>query len=164
MESINYRFLLLFLITLLSVISCADRNKPIEFIYYEKESGVEKKDSAIVSGSGFVFFVRNYKDDTNTLLAIYEFIEKIKREHPPAETQGTYEISFYRESGKTNLEHLAKNPRDFDRHSFSHDLKYIFKWHDGKFLILWHYRNGKVVYPPDDGSVTLHEPPPLENE
>lgn len=156
-------FWLYFSIWLFLFSSCGEKDNSTTFIFYEKGSVMEKQDSIVIVSS-YVYLIRNYRDDIPTLLDIVNFIARHAEKYPPKDVSNTYQISFYKESTKTNLEHLAKQPRDFDRHSLKNDLQYIFIWRSGKFFRLEKYKNGKSVYPPDDGSVILSEPPPLEDE
>ncbi|MCA5005619.1 hypothetical protein [Sphingobacterium bovistauri] len=146
----GFTILGLMLLLIFTQLSCSSvRTKQPEFILYENKQWIRSEGYV-----GRIYFVRNYEDDVNTLLAINEFIFQLL-ERDSSKNVSTYSVSFYRESEKTNLEHLAINPRDFDRHSFDNDLRYIFKWRDGKFALLRRYEDGEVIYPPDDGSIEL---------
>ncbi|MDB5232775.1 MAG: hypothetical protein JWN76_3580 [Chitinophagaceae bacterium] len=56
-----------------------------------------------------------------------------------------FDILFYKESSKTNLDNIKLNPRVVDRYSNDNDLLYQYEWIRGKFAARLKFRNGEIV-------------------
>jgi len=77
------------------------------------------------------FLVTNYSDNKKALEQIDSFVSK--HIDPDYLKLGYYCMNFFKESGKTNLQAIERNPRVVDRYSFGHDLIFTYTWEYGKY-------------------------------
>lgn len=90
------------------------------------------------------YIIVNYKDKPSLIKAIdsmaFEKAKDIKDyEH--------FTIFFYKASDKTNIQHLKKNPKDFDRYTGIDDLVYQYSWIGGVFSQRYKYKDGEMIEP-----------------
>src|SRR5690606_11734426 len=89
------------------------------------------------------FLIKNYSKGKSTEDYIDSFVNANKDSN--LDKYSNYGITFYKESAKTNIQNITKNPRDLDRYSQKHDLVYKYKWINGKFIYRFKFKNGELV-------------------
>lgn len=89
------------------------------------------------------YLIKNYVESKKTENIIDSFVAENKNKS--YQKYEGYNINFYRESSKTNIEHITENPRDLVRYSQSHDLLFDYSWSKGKFVARYKYKNGEMV-------------------
>ena len=89
------------------------------------------------------YLIKNYVESEKTENIIDSFVTENKNKSY-RKYEG-YNIIFYRESSKTNIEHITKNSRDLVRYSQDHDLIYDYWWSNGEFVARSKYKNGEMV-------------------
>ena len=110
-------------------------------------------DSSLDRGNLFVakgefYIVQGFKDNKETQNFIDSFVEKNK--DPALNRYNQYDITFYKESSKTNIKNLLANPRDLDRYSQGNDRIYDYYWRGGTFMSRFKIRNGEIIEPKAD--------------
>ena len=78
------------------------------------------------------YIVKNYRNNTKTLKAMDSLVFSLAGDEPKNFTN--YNITFYKYSNITNVNHLKDNPRDLDRYSQMNDKVYRYCWINGKFI------------------------------
>lgn len=145
--SLNFRFVKVIIILTGLLQSCLPQ-KPIviaEFSTYSKPI-----DTTISRGKEMIYFngfflVSNYKDSKKIALQLDSFVQAYtsKKNYP----QSTEEIRFYfyKETSKTNLIEIERNPREVDRYSNEHDLIYYYAVKLNKEMVREKYKNGEII-------------------
>jgi len=111
----------------------ACEQKPLEFEKLEQFSNIDtiKKDGKTILFKTDSYIVNNYRENLQSEKTVDSFAYKNKA-IDMALYEG-YSIIIYKSSGKTNLENLKNNPKDFDNYTFDNDQIYTYTWGRGKW-------------------------------
>lgn len=91
------------------------------------------------------FLITNYKDNLKSQNKLDSFaINYILQNKYAAKTEEV-RLWFYKESTRTNLIEIKKNPREVDRYSNQHDLIYGYYIKRDEENIREKYKNGNVI-------------------
>jgi hypothetical protein len=133
------------LVWILSVSIFACKSGPVEF---QKLGQFSKTDSIIDNGKPIyfktdVYIVKNYYDDKKNESTVDSFAYRNK----PADLGNIsdYNIVIYKHSKRTDIENLARNPKDFETHSFENDMIYLYRWGGGKWSSKTKFKGRKIV-------------------
>lgn len=125
------KFLLFLHIVFLS--SCCS-TKPMEIIqFYPYKTIIDSSmdNGKLITGRDDFFLIKNYCDKKSTPIYLDSFVA-INRNSEYLKLS-YYSMSFFKETSKTNLEAIQRNPREIDRYSNDHDLVYTYTWRYGKY-------------------------------
>jgi hypothetical protein len=92
-----------------------------------------------------LFLISNYRDTRKVQIQLDSFVSEFiaKNEYSP-KTEGIW-LYFYKETSKTNLAVIKRNPKDVDRYSDFHDMVYhYFVKLDGS-RVREKIKNGEVI-------------------
>lgn len=138
-----------FLIITILLISCRSV-KPLKLIFYQEIKHEQINSEAKVSAS--IYIVQNY----STSSRFEKMIDSLAYAIGNAKQYDQYILQLYKESSKTNLINLKKNPRDLDRYSDVKDHLFDYVWYNNKFIGKQKFRNGDII---SDKNVKLSPPP-----
>lgn len=139
----NYK-LIFFLLGLSSCKNDLDKNLFIEQLYVPNSVYTIEDRGKTLSVKNDYFIIHGFKRNDFVKAYIDSFVTMHKKKETAIYRQ--YSIGFYKYSEYTNIEHLAKNPRDLARYSNENDLVYIYSYSENK-LSFFEYKNGKRIYP-----------------
>lgn len=129
---------------LLGSLACGHKQQQLTFISFRPP---EKVDSATAKNSHLQYFIiRGYSDNRESLKQVDSFAKKTRSADYVDYPQ--YELIFYKESGQTNVDNIAKNPRVIDRYSQDNDMVLTYTWSHGKFISRQRIKNGM----PEEGA------------
>lgn len=115
-----------FFISILFLQSCATQ-KPIKIT--EFSTYTIAVDTTFTLGKELVYYdnfflVANYSDNNKTQSEIDSFVVNYISQNKYSAKTEEVRLWFYKETKKTNLVEIKKNPREIDRFSNQHDLVY----------------------------------------
>ena len=139
-----------FLIITMLLLSCRSV-KPPKLIFYQDIKHEElSKSKPKVSAS--IYIIQNYSSSVR----IEKMIDSLAYAIGNGKQNDQYILQLYKESSKTNLINLKKNPRDLDRYSDVQDHLFDYVWHNKKFIGKQKFRNRQII---SDKNVKLSPPP-----
>ena len=91
------------------------------------------------------FLVSNYRDNKKVKMAIDSFVVKFTSGNSYSPLTDEIRLYFYKETSKTNLVEIKKNPREVDRYSNRHDLVYYYAVKLDGSKVREKIKNGEVI-------------------
>lgn len=136
------------LITTLFLLQSCLTNKPItitEFTTYNKPVY-----STISLGKEMIYYnnfflVSNYRNHKQVEMELDSFVINFTSNQHYAEKTEDIRLYFYKESSKTNLLAIERNPREVDRYSNAHDLVYCYIVKLNGSTVREKFKNGEVI-------------------
>ena len=139
-----------FLIITMLLLSCRSV-KPPKLIFYQ-DIRHEELIKAEPKVSASIYIIQNYSSSVR----IEKMIDSLAYAIGNGKQDNQYILQLYKESSKTNLINLKKNPRDLDRYSDVQDHLFDYVWYNKKFIGKQKFRNGQII---SDKNVKLSPPP-----
>jgi hypothetical protein len=92
-----------------------------------------------------LFLVSNFRNNKKVELSIDSFVVKYTSDNCYSANTDEIRLYFYKETSKTNLTEIKKNPREVDRYSDRHDLVYCYIIKLDGSKVREKYKNGEVI-------------------
>ena len=111
-----------FIIMLLLASAC--QQKRIEIVQlkipYEDSLSLIYNTDGMIKSNSLSYIVKNYKDKFENEKIILAYGDSVRAQNP----YGDLHLHFFKESSRTNVENLAREPRDYSRYSLNNDEIY----------------------------------------
>jgi hypothetical protein len=143
-----------FFITLILLQSCA-ADKPIAITEFSAYTYNRLIDTSVSLGKERIYYynfflISNYRDNNLTRLKIDSFVVQHVSKNKYSPKTDEIRLSFYKETNKTNLEAIKRNPRELDRYSNQHDIVYYYAVKLNGSTVREKYKNGEVIETTED--------------
>ena len=150
------RYLLIALIFLQSCVA----DKPISITEFSAYTYNRLTDTSFWLGKERIYYhnfflISNYRDNKLTRLKIDSFVVQYVSKNKYSPKTDEIRLSFYKETGRTNLDAIKRNPRELDRYSDQHDIVYYYAVKLNGSTVREKYKNGEVIESTED----IPEPP-----
>lgn len=113
--------------------------------------GYDLRKAARTKSKSNYFIIEGFRNTATVIRQIDSFAAINKP--PDINELATYHMYFYKRSRVTNIDHLHKTPKDFDRYSFD-DLIYWYVWREGTFVNRYRFKNGVFIEPEPNVEIT----------
>jgi hypothetical protein len=114
---------------------------PIHSLEYTDNTQVYKHHRLLIRTEFYI--VQNYKDNPANDHYIDSFVTALKQRN--TEKYDIYAINFYRESSKTNIERIKREPKIIYRYSQEHDLIHLYQYHKQELSLKHKVREGEFL-------------------
>lgn len=147
MKNVKYihlaKFYLCIVSFLLTIISCKSTDETLSIIPFQMQNSVD----SIMNGNDVVidkfdyFLVQNYSSNNIVAEDIRHYAELNKAADYKKFTH--YKMLFYKNSNRTNIKNINRNPKIADRYVMEDDLIYQLEWQNGIFFKMTKFVNGQ---------------------